>query len=279
MSWNQIGQADPEALASTRLQLHYGAYLLGSAAHSVLPHAADDSHTNLGFDTGRPSLVTHDFPNGLALYLDLIPFELAIRRGDKLVAAKGLSGESVDQALRWISDTLVAEGIEADVTRRVYPDFPDHPLMGEGRFTAGGERERRALSAGYADANRLIEAVRLQEPRMSVVRVWPHHFDLGALISLSVDGMQSIGLGFSAGDGNFDQPYFYCSPYPAPGVETTLPDLPVGRWTRDGFTSAILTASEILSTPSPDSAAEDYLAAAVAQCRALVSTSNQGITQ
>ena len=73
---------------------------------------------------------------------------------------------------------------------------------------------------------------------MSEARIWPHHFDIGALITLSADGQQSIGLGMTPGDTHFDQPYFYCSPYPAPEAGTTLPILAAGKWTTDGFASA-----------------------------------------
>ena len=50
MQWQDTGAVPPRSLKAARLQLHYGALVLGSAAHSVLQPADDDSHTNLGFD-------------------------------------------------------------------------------------------------------------------------------------------------------------------------------------------------------------------------------------
>ena len=46
-------------------------------------------------------------------------------------------------------------------------------------------------------------------------RVWPHHFDLGALLKLTAEKPDHmLGLGLSPGDTGIDMPYFYCSPYP-----------------------------------------------------------------
>ena len=60
----------------------------------------------------------------------------------------------------------------------------------------------------------VIDDIASREPAMSDARIWPHHFDLGALLPIG-DG-RAIGLGLSPGDGAYDEPYFYTSPYPVP---------------------------------------------------------------
>jgi hypothetical protein len=82
------------------------------------------------------------------------------------------------------------------------------------------------------------------------VVVWPHHFDLASLVTLSGSGEHAttIGLGFSPGDAGIDEPYFYVTPWPAPEA-ATLPALTIGRWNTEGWTGAVLRASQIIGAP------------------------------
>ncbi|NNE17483.1 MAG: hypothetical protein HKN10_03295, partial [Myxococcales bacterium] len=60
---------------------------------------------------------------------------------------------------------------------------------------------------------------------------------------------RSIGVGFSPGDGSYDQPYFYVTPWPYPEA-SSLPRLTKGaEWHRSGWTGAVLTAERLLSVP------------------------------
>ena len=280
MNWKETGDVERSALADERLQLHYGAYLLASAAHSILPHEDDDSHSNLELNADHMALVTRSFLSGFTLQLNLVPFEIVVCRGGVVKSSTLLTGQSVDQVLGWIERALGSQGLEMSVARRNYPDFPESPLMQSGVFSSAGEAERRELGHWFANAQQLIDTLGSSESAMSAPRIWPHHFDLGALIPVSEDGSRSIGLGFSPGDAQIPEPYFYCSPYPAPDAATTLPPMPAGEWTREGFTSAILTATEIQASGSQSSCAQSYLEAAVAGCRVLIdsnpSTSSEG---
>ncbi|MCA8953078.1 MAG: hypothetical protein KDE27_26435 [Planctomycetes bacterium] len=259
MNWQPTGRIPPDSLTSARLQLHYGAYVLGSTAHSVLPPVEDDSHTNLGFEPAFRSLATRDLPTSHRLHLDIETFTLVLRDGDRSVASRPLAGETVDGALAWIAVTL-----SRPVARREYPDFPASPLATDGAFAKPPAAELAELAAWFGNAQALFDSVSAPS------RVWPHHFDLGALLPLSDDGAVSIGLGLSPGDGFFDQPYFYCSPYPAPDDASALPPLAVGHWTTDGFTSAIATATELAAAGAPGDAAARYLEDALHRCRELL---------
>jgi hypothetical protein len=80
------------------------------------------------------------------------------------------------------------------------------------------------------------------------VRIWPHHFDLATLISLphtQKDESVSIGVGMSPGDGNYNEPYWYVTPWPDP-TPVNLPKLSSsGTWHTKGWVGAILTASQL----------------------------------
>lgn len=80
---------------------------------------------------------------------------------------------------------------------------------------------------------------------------------------------RTIGAGLSPGDGSYDEPYFYVTPWPYPkGKE--FPRLPSGHWHAEFWTGAVLTASELAGAEDPKARAEAFLRAAVGACEGLL---------
>ena len=112
----------------------------------------------------------------------------------------------------------------------------------------------------------------------SEVRCWPHHFDLGTLVVIASnpDGSlaESIGIGLSPGDESYAEPYWYVSPWPYPET-AALPALESGgHWHTAGYTSAILTGSELTAGPreSQFERLHSFLDTAVASSRDVLSS-------
>lgn len=271
MKWIPTGAIAPGALRATRLQLHYAALVLASGAHSLLEHAPDDSHSNLGFDRERRSLHTRPLSGAgdAVLHLELPSFALALRQGADEFARTPLTGQTLRAAMDWVAAELAArQGAPVAITQREFPDFPDSALMAGGAFGAPPAAELEELATWFANGLELLETLRNDHADLAPCRVWPHHFDLGTL--LPIEGERMIGLGLSPGDEHHDEPYFYCSPYPQPVAGADLPSLSTGTWQTEGFVSALLTASVLQERGDQGAAAAEYLAAAVAACRALV---------
>ena len=269
MEWMTIGRSAPTSLTETRVQLHYGALVLASAAHSVLPKADDDSHTNLGIDSSLRSLDTRGLGGSpeATVQLDIPGFELVVRAGSS-AERMPLDGQTIPAALSWLSGRLTAcTGSTVAVTRREYPDFPESPIMAGASFHRPELEQLEEIAHWFANGRALLETLRADWGTMSELRVWPHHFDLGAL--LPIDGDKMLGIGLSPGDQTYEQPYFYCSPYPQPASHDGLPPLQVGKWHTDGFVSAVLTG-EMLQGADQAAVASAYLAEAVRACRELV---------
>lgn len=97
----------------------------------------------------------------------------------------------------------------------------------------------------------------------SPVQLWPHHFDL-ALLWLSgrlVPGQdpddpeyadEQMNFGFSTGDEEIADPYFYATAYPMPGAFPRAP-LPDGaHWHTVGWTGAILPYAALADANNPE---------------------------
>jgi hypothetical protein len=79
-------------------------------------------------------------------------------------------------------------------------------------------------------------------------------------------------LVFSPGDGSYDQPYFYVTPWPYPSTDA-LPLLPAGvHWHTEGWTGAVLTAEQVISRPADRQRVLvlDALGSAITACRTLL---------
>jgi hypothetical protein len=211
---------DPRSLTDARLQLHWAAQLPGAAADSLLEPAADDSHSNLGWDSEHSRLVGRS-----GVQLGLVPFEIGSPGGEWL----SLEGRRLEDVRRWLE-----EKIGQPLSFRDY-DMPAH-----------GVREGKPFAASADDLAELANWFRLGQQVMQSYGeclVWPHHLDLGWL--LEIDGPQaSIGGGLSPGDNHFDQPYFYVNPYGA-RIPETLPDLEIGQWAGN-WAGAVCTGQQLV---------------------------------
>lgn len=213
--------AEHEPLAAARTELHWAARILSAAADAMLEKAADDSHSNLGWDSGKQALVSR-----VGAHIHVPSFSLH-HGGDSLE----LHGRTLDEGMLWLG-----QRVGAALSLRTY-DAPAEARGGEEPFVPKSEH--------LLEIAEWLSFAALAMADMGELRVWPHHFDLG-FFQAEVVGDASIGGGFALGDEHYPVPYFYVNPY---GVDRPtddsagLPRLAHGSWT-DKWFGAVLTALE-----------------------------------
>lgn len=274
MTWKSLGAAFPGALTEARIQLHWAAQLVSGPGASLLPAQTDYVQTNLGWDSQLGVLEgRHAGPESLQAGLVFEGLELLVIDGARERSSMRLAGRTLQQARAWLGKEMASD--EAAIALPVH-EMPAHPV-GEGAvFSDAGAEARTELAAWFANAFASIHDVVAKEPEASPVRCWPHHFDVASLIALDAGGgaeeARSIGVGFSPGDGSYDQPYFYVTPWPYPDKED-LPALTAGaRWHRSGWTGAVLTAERVISVSLVEQqrTVQRALDGAVIACRELL---------
>ncbi len=242
---------DFAALRDARLQTHWAAQPLAAAADALLEPTPDDSHSNLDWTDqtliGRVGVL-------------LRPATLTLEYKDDVFR---LDGRTLDDAVTWIS-----EHIGQPITLRDY-EMPDHPVAQGAAFDRSDREAFTAVSEWLHTGFATLRAFASGQDHATTVRLWPHHFDAGALIALTADADlskdPSIGIGMSPGDTHIDQPYFYVNPYGVGDRPDALPLLPVGRWA-DSWFGAVLTAAHIADGAAPAAFLDD----AVNACRQLI---------
>lgn len=274
MSWRPLGKVLPTQLSRARLQLHWAAQLVSAPGTSLLPATSDYGQTNLAWDAALGVLagrhVGASSRQAALLFegLSLVVLENGVER-----SSQPLAGSTMQQALEWLSESFTGESAALALPEH---EMPSHPLGDGASFSGADAAERSELAAWFANASASLHAAVSGEAAASFVRCWPHHFDVAALITLDAgedaEEARSIGVGFSPGDGSYDQPYFYVTPWPYPEADV-LPQLSHdAHWHREGWTGAVLTGERLISEPADrqSRAVQEALGVAIAACRSLL---------
>ena len=268
---DELSLAAPASLLEARLQAHHAAQLVAAVGSTFLEPVADDSHPNLGWSRELQALVGRPVPHAAGLRAAIRLADLHVLLLDSQQAQVGeltLEGLTLATGYKYLSDLLAERAKQAalEILPTSY-ELPAHDLEQGAKFGGLSPAALASLGAWYDLASDLLEETREENPGASEVRCWPHHFDLATLISL--EGEHSIGVGFSPGDGSYAEPYWYVSPWPYP-AESELPALSSGHWQTDGFTAAILTASQLSAHVGPEdpaSVSRSFLQDAVSASR------------
>ena len=279
-SWQKIGNINPQSLTETRLQLHYAIQFMAAVGNFLTEPQPDYSHASLTWNSELKvfvsGLVNTEQPFQVALEPISLTSLVLDAQGNKL-AEFSLPQKTLDDGMNWLKQTIAPLG--ADIAQLIfvtYPeDFPDSPLTRGATFQDGDEAQRQELTAYFANTNSILQAVAVNTEGASPVRIWPHHFDIATLISLpdiQKDESVSIGVGMSPGDGSYDQPYWYVTPWPYPDPANLTELAGGGTWHTEGWVGAILTASQLIKDDKQQNQLTAFLDSAISAARALLET-------
>lgn len=273
----------PESLVDARLELHHAAQLPAiGAGKALLDSRDDDSHTTLLWSRPHAQWITEPLPGTGGLVAGLQPAELWLTLGpaeDPAAEALELEGRTLAEGLAWLRERLVDAGADADKLGDaprldLHYELPAHAVASGGAF-GDAERDRRAEIGRYFAATAvLLDGVRERNESASIIRTWPHHFDMATLIThRPAEGerdARTIGVGLTPGDETYAEPYLYVGPWPHPEPED-LPILPIGHWHVEGFFSGVATASELAASDQGGPA--EFVQSAVERSRTLLDRS------
>lgn len=266
-SWGAIGALGPSRLRDPLLQLHHAVQLVASAGQTFAVPAEDDSHRAMTWDADLEALVGSGFAGPYPFRVALRPRDLTLLLLDRTGQALGtlpLQGRPREEGYEWLSLAVATYlGGAPPVLERPSYALPGHPVADGEPFDVDADA-LRVVTHLYGSAAELLDAVRRSRPEASVVRCWPHHFDVATLLTLAAGdgtggdqtgketpgdhrtrGERTIGVGLAPSGGGLDDWYWYVTPHPYPEA-LALPRLEgPGAWHTDGWTGALLTAEAV----------------------------------
>lgn len=254
----------------TDQQLHWLCQTIAKANRSFVPSKADDSHTNLYFDSlgNRIDGRWIDTEKGKIMFtlnLSNLQFEW-LNSAYRVVSSFKTTGKKIASVEKEIADQLVEMGMRPNgFTDKLHYETPDYSFVSEA-IHAINEQDLEEWKDFRNLANELSLVLLGFLQIEGEIRIWPHHFDTG-IYAVSYDGM-GIGFGLAMSDKLAGVPYFYMSGYPASGSLEfkDLPSFSKGKWEIGvSWKGAVLPLSELKQLPKKEKymVINDYLLKAV----------------
>lgn len=226
-------------------QLHIAAQYLAAAGISYLEKKDDDSHSNLGWSIQEQELSTWALnEKGDRLILNYTDFALRWASAQGVSNSFPLKGKTHAEALKWIREQATTAGIRKPYAYDFHYELPYPFPKDNNRFDEIDHAEIKQIAQLLDKAQLAFEAILSHPGFESDIRVWPHHFDLGAYLQL--EGID-IGFGLAIPDTAVNDFYYYVSGYKGEdSVETKNFDaLSLGEWKTADWKAAVLKASGI----------------------------------
>lgn len=259
----QLRSAAPASLASARAMAHRAAQHLTRIARANLPAAADDSHSNIGWDRDLGAFKSHAM-DGNFVGLSLASLTLFVTDKDGGNVTLPLQGCSDEDAAAWLDGEVVKAGLKGAAGLALPYELPeDAAQITTYQVDA---QTLKALTAWFDLASQTLEEFAANntalEPGPSAVRCWPHHFDIATYVALETgdpETARGVGVGMSPGDEGYNEPYFYINAWPH--LDTSkLPDaIDPGHWHTAGYVGSIATATELLSTVDAEQMTKSFV--------------------
>ena len=253
ISWKMLPPISDNRLFEARAQLHQAAQLLAATGISFLEARPDDSHTAMIWSDDDHLFLSQPFGDGGSLRVSLDPtnLDLTIKKNKIIIKKIILNGIALTEAAAELQLFLDGQGLSKDsFTMKKHYELPDYPGRNDPSFDTSDSVAFQTLADSYTNAFTFFEEIRQNDSRASDLLVWPHHFDLGLLLTMATDEQgnlsKSIGIGLSPGDGSYTAPYYYVTNWPAPTADKLPAELKSkGRWHTEYWVGMVLPLESI----------------------------------
>ncbi len=261
--WSPLSVINKEQLRTSRLQLHKAAQLPAMFARSYLPASEEDEHGALLWHPnlrGWCSQIVNGSKRAHQIGLDPALFALVhIQDGGEVLSPWLLHGKTMEEAVQWLKAQAEEAGLDPEALSTTIPyELEDMPEA----FDKSNSDSFAELAHYFDNTYHILQPISTYHEGASIVRTWPHHFDMAVLITHDTEDKKFTGVGMSPGDGSYDRPYYYTSPWPYP--EGELPTLSRGQWHTEGFTSAVLPMEGFLHSDRQEAVVSDFVKETVA---------------
>lgn len=254
MPWQTLGTPAPDHLPHTREQLHCVAQVIASVPRLLATPQDDWGHQAFDWNEDQQTLISVEIPADVRFRVGLRIADataLILNADGSAVAAQPADTLSIDNLYRWLTTqvvTLTGSALPRPLTEA--EDGLPEPCAAGQTFDLANSAALQELARYYNNSHRLLQQVVATNDNATPVRTWPHHMDIATVISLDPgadpETARSVSFGMQPGDGSYAEPYYYSSPWPYPEAG----DWPAldggGTWHTEGFTAAVLTASDLV---------------------------------
>ena len=261
--WKKLHSVSSTTLSQTIHIQHHAAQFIALLGRHLVRHRSDDSNTSMiwspelsGF-RGEP--LEHAQPVMLGLNIQKLSLHFMDKQGYTL-SSFDLEQKNRASVLSWLKEQIGALGGDAlRLKDELHYEIPPHEVTQGGFFPEPkGKTWEEALNQRH-NADILLQWMILHSENASQARIWPHHFDSGAVLPLEYKGQEmtkSVGIGYAPPDAMVEHPYFYVNLYDKNGVNppASFGELPAGKWLFNGWKGAVLPLTDLYELEEPEQA-------------------------
>jgi hypothetical protein len=240
---------DKTSLKAAREETHSAVQLMAMVPRHLLSLDPTDSSASLIWDDASGMLTTQVVADYKVAYA-FATQEMLLFRGTGQVSTLKTIGHTFDQVFDNLKTLLNSQGLEGDKLKKELPyELPASVVQKGHPFEKQNGEALSSLQEFYAMTSKTLQSVFGKIATASEIRCWPHHYDLATLVTIVAhedpEEAKTIGFGFSPGDGGYDEPYFYLTPWPYPATEQLYKLTPPAFWNTEGWTGGVLKASDL----------------------------------
>lgn len=251
--WQLLTFPDLSDLSQAREQFHQAIQNVAAVGRSFLPPSEEDENANLEWDFSLQRIAGRwvDADIKFRSSISLRKFEVYLVN-EKLETISSIAMQDIRQrdVMVWLEHELSQLGADFSKINLTYPyTIPEYPTAKKEAFHVNNMAAAKELGKLYHNTASLLKSILAAEENVSEIKCWPHHFDIAARITLLDTGdpetSRSINMGMSPGDKYYDEPYFYCSPWPYP--TKNLMDISGlnAHWHQNEWVGAVLPISQL----------------------------------
>lgn len=224
-------------------ELHIAAQYLSAAAISFVEAKQDDSHTNFAWLEGS-TLFSRALGNPkYKLALNFSSFSIEWYADQVFIASIDLAETNHLVIINWIKERIKEAGYKKEYSYKFHYNIGYEIEMQDYTFPVPNQKELNRIAELFSSANEVLHQVLKEQSLYSEIRVWPHHFDMGAYTVLNEE--VSVGMGLAIPDHIIPDFYYYIRGYQG---ENTIPtenlnSLVDGEWQTGEMEAGILKAS------------------------------------
>jgi hypothetical protein len=226
-------------------RIHQLCQILTKANRTFVPKQADDSHTNLYFDSISQRIYGHWIAGNkgkIIFSLNLGTFHFEWMNDElKVIQSHSILNKTSTEIEKGIAEVLSEIGLQENGFRNelhfeiaVYPFLNDAFTILDANHLKEWKAYRALANHASLDLLGIVQAT-------SEIRIWPHHFDTG--IYTEINNNLAIGFGLAMEDSMVGTPYFYYSAYGLNGYDidySNVSNLTTGKWFIDDWKGAVL---------------------------------------
>jgi hypothetical protein len=208
--WRPLAAGDSEEFSRARNEAVNLVQWLARIAHSYVTGGTPERRTDLDFDAAGASFTTQPFADGAALQMRLPDLQLQfLTRGNPVPHVFEPDGRSPAEVEAWILVELLHRGIDREKFSKALPYTIAGLMTGDAvdHETQACREGLMRLTAWFGNAATVLEAAaRASGATNARIICLPQTF---ALTLAPGSGEPGIDLGFSPGDRENPEPYFY----------------------------------------------------------------------